>query len=277
MNSSADVILRVHDLTVDFPSKTQTVNVLKGIDLSLKRGEILGLVGESGCGKSLFARCLLRLESPAVIRRGTLLLDGMSLTDRTPKQMQAIRGRKITMAFQNPESALDPVFTMGYQLREVLPRRGGGRRRQRSAVDTQIEELLGRVGIASPRQRCRQYPHEWSRGMLQRGQLAMAFLTGPEVLILDEITSALDPTVCLQVLDVVRRLRKKHGTAIILITHDLRLASQICDRVAVMQAGRIVETGEVGDIFQRPVHPYTRLLVAGIYSTYSINGAGNKG
>ncbi len=272
MPSPASAILRVRDLTVDFPARSGWRKVLKGIDLSLARGEILGLVGASGCGKSLFARCLLRFEAPAVIRSGAILLDGMPLTDKTPEQMRDFRGRKITLAFQNPESALDPVFTMGYQLKEVLHYREGSGRRQRKKVVAQIEELLGRVGIASPRRRCRQYPHEWSRGMLQRGQVAMAFATRPEVMILDEITSALDPTVCLQVLDAVRRLRKKHDTAIILITHDLMLASTICDRVAVMHGGQIVETGAVEEIFHSPAHPYTRSLVSNIHSVTEDKG-----
>ncbi|MBL0715410.1 MAG: ABC transporter ATP-binding protein, partial [Desulfosarcina sp.] len=233
-----------------------------GIDLTLRRGEILGLVGESGSGKSLFARSLLRLESPAAVRAGSILLDGRELTVKTQKQMRALRGKKIALVLQNPESAMDPVFTMGYQFREVLLSQEKSTSRGRKAGFSKIERFLDAVGIASARKRCRQYPHEWSRGMLQRGKLAMVFSTRPAVAILDEITSALDPTVCLQVLDAIRRLKEKSGTAIMLISHDLFLAAEICDRVAVMKAGRIVETGTVREIFDGPVHPYTRALVS---------------
>ena len=255
-------VLQVRNLVVEFPMGTQETTILRSIDLTLRRGEILGLVGESGCGKSLLARTLIRLEAPARIVSGSILLEGRELTASTQKEMLPLRGKKITLVLQNPEGAMDPLFTMGYQLREVLLSQVAAPSERGRMGFTTIEKLLGTVGIAAPRERCRQYPHEWSRGMLQRGQLVMAFLTTPAVMILDEITSALDPTVCLQILDAVSRLKAASSTAILLITHDLFLASEICDRVAVMQAGRIVETGTVQEIFGRPVHPYTRALVS---------------
>jgi peptide/nickel transport system ATP-binding protein len=265
--SNSPVILSVEGLVVDFPDRSAESRVLHDICLSLRRGETLGLVGESGSGKSVLARALVRLESPATIVSGSVLLDGQELTTKSRKEMRQIRGKKISMVLQDPRSAMDPVFTMGTQFREVLLSRDGSRigsRGEKKDILHHIYELLESVGIASPNGRCRQYPHEWSRGMLQRAQVVMAFSTSPEVLILDEVTSALDPTICLQLLDTIIRLKDKQDTGIILITHDLSVAMEVCDRVAVMKRGRIVETGTVREIFDRPVHPYTHLLVSAI-------------
>ncbi len=255
-------ILQVRNLTVDFPMETRWATILRAIDLTLAAGEILGLVGESGSGKSLLARTLVRLEAPARVTSGSIRLDDQELSTLTQKEMTALRGEKITLVLQNPESAMDPLFTMGDQFKDVLLSTPAAPSRRGRIGLGAVENLLSAVGISAPRARCRQYPHEWSRGMLQRGQLVMAFLTTPAVMILDEITSAVDPTVCLQILDAVRRLKAQTRTAILLITHDLSLASEICDRVAVMQTGKIVESGTVEDIFGKPVHPYTRALVA---------------
>ena len=161
---------------------------------------------------------------------------------------------------QNPKTAMDPVFTMGSQFDEVISLSGFSKKKKRKI----IYNFLKNVGISSPKERCRQYPHEWSRGMLQRAQLVMAFSTSPELLILDEVTSALDPTICLQILDLIIRFKNEHHAGIILITHDLFIASKICNRLAVMHKGLIVETGTVREIFDKPVHPYTRLLVSNI-------------
>lgn len=266
-SSSSPIILLVKDLVVDFPGRPADSRVLHDICLSLKRGEILGLVGESGSGKSVLARTLVRLESPATILSGSILLDGQELTAKGRREMRQVRGKKISLVLQDPKSAMDPVFTMGTQFREVLLSRNGsriGNRGEKKDVFHHIYELLESVGIASPNRRCRQYPHEWSRGMLQRAQVVMAFSNSPEVLILDEVTSALDPTICLQLLDIIIRLKEKQDTGIILITHDLSVAMEVCDRVAVMKRGRIVETGTVREIFDRPGHPYTHLLVSDI-------------
>ena len=258
-------ILLVKNLVVDFPNMPTGSSVLRGVSLSLKQGEILGIVGESGCGKSVLARSLVRLESPARIISGSILLDGQELIIKSQRELRRLRGRKISLALQDPRSAMDPVFMMGNQLKEVVSISHTGKRAKKQCnadILRKIHTLLKGVGIASPKERCRQYPHEWSRGMLQRAQLVMVSSASPEVLILDEITSALDPTISLQILDLIIRLKTEQNTGIILITHDLSIALEICDRVAVMQKGRIVEMGKVRKIFEQPVHPYTKLVVS---------------
>lgn len=261
-------ILKVENLVVDFPGKATDSRVLDGLCLSLNRGEILGLVGESGCGKSVFARTLVRLEHPGKIVSGSIVLDGQDLTKQSPKKMRFFRGRKISLVLQDPKSAMDPVFTMGSQFRDILSIRSNlrevGWRKRAKKNQKKIHELLQTVGIASPEERCRQYPHQWSRGMLQRAQVQMAFSTMPEVEIMDEVTSALDPTITVQVLQLISLLNKRHGTAIIFITHDFSVALEICDRIAVMHKGTIVETQKAHEIVFRPSHPYTKRLVSGI-------------
>ena len=253
-------LLVVKDLSAAFPGTSDGSMVLRGISLSLNRGEILGIVGESGSGKTVFSKCLIRLESPAKIISGSILFDNQELTAKTEKELRLIRGKRIALVMQNPKAAMDPVFTMGSQFDEVISLNKLSKKKKNDI----IYNLLKNVGIASPKERCRQYPHEWSRGMLQRAQLVMAFSTSPELLILDEITSALDPTICLQILDLIIRFKNEHHAGIILITHDLFIASKICNRLAVMHKGLIVETGTVREIFDKPVHPYTRLLVSNI-------------
>lgn len=263
-------ILSVKNLAVKIANGDQAVEVLRGIDLELGRGEILGLVGESGAGKSVLARTLLRLEAPAMLAGGEILLEGSNLARMTEKEISPLRGRKISMVSQNPMAAMDPLFSLKSHFKEVFAagmdgKGGNGHGRNNNRFMEKTVAFLRSVGIASPEERCRQYPHQWSRGMLQRGQLVMAFLSSPSVLVLDEVTSALDPTVCLQILDTVSRLREEHQTAILLITHDLFVAAEICDRLAVIQSGRIVETGQVRELLDRPAHPYTRSLVAAAF------------
>ncbi len=260
-------ILNVKDLVVDFPGKKYDSRIISGLNLFLNRGETLGIVGQSGSGKSVFARTLVRLESPGKIISGSIILDDHELANGDRHKINGFRGRKISLVLQDPGSSMDPVFTMGRQFRELLsihsnsdeiPKNG-------AAQNKKIFELLQDVSIASPEERCRQYPHQWSRGMLQRAQLQMAFSTRPEVVIMDEITSALDPTITMQVLRLVSDYKKQQGTSIIFITHDLSVAMEICDRIAVMQKGRIVETGKASEIIDNPSHPYTRQLISGIF------------
>ena len=251
-------LLVVKNLATAFPGSPNVLRVLRGISLSLNSGEILGIVGESGSGKTIFSKCLLRLESPAKIISGSILFNNQELTAKTEKELRLIRGKRIALVMQNPKAAMDPVFTMGSQFEEVISFNSFPKKKKKEI----IYNLLINVGIASPKVRCRQYPHEWSRGMLQRAQLVMAFSASPELLILDEVTSALDPTICLQILNLIVRFKHEHHAGIILITHDLFIASKICDHVAVMHQGLIVESGTVREIFDKPVHPYTKLLVS---------------
>jgi ABC-type dipeptide/oligopeptide/nickel transport system ATPase component len=256
-------LLSVKHLSVSFPDGAR---VLDDVNLHLKAGEVLGLVGESGAGKSMLAKTMLRFEAPARIVSGAIFLDGQDLAAMTAKEMNMLRGRKISLAMQDPRRAMDPVFSMGSQFSEVLCARDGKkyRGRRKSELFEKIHGLLKAVGISSGRQRCGQYPGEWSRGMLQRAQLAMVFATSSPVLILDEVTSALDPTLVLQMIALIRKMKDEMNTAVLLITHDIRIVAEICERVAVMRKGRILETGTVEDVLRAPNHPYTRLLLSEI-------------
>ena len=215
-------------------------------------------MGESGCGKSLFARTLVRLEAPARIVSGTIFLDNTQVSALPARAFAPFRGKKISLVLQNPATSMDPVFTMASQFKDalsILPKRDRSMER--------VHHLLKEVGIPSPEQRCRQYPHEWSRGMLQRAQLVMALLANPEIMILDEVTSALDPTIALQILELISRLRQTRNTAFILITHDLDMAAHICDTISVMRHGTILETNDVKTLFNHPKHAYTKAFISG--------------
>ncbi len=254
-------LLNVKNLSVSFPNGAR---VLDDVSLYLEAGEVLGLVGESGAGKSMLAKTMLRFEAPACIVSGSIFLYGQDLTAMTAKEMNRLRGRKISLAMQDPRRAMDPVFSMGSQFAEVFRAKNGKRCRglSKGELFEKIYALLEAVGISSGRQRCGQYPGEWSRGMLQRAQLAMVFSTSSPVLILDEVTSALDPTLVLQMIALIRKMKEEMNTAILMITHDIRIVAELCERVAVMQKGRILETGPVEDVLRAPNHPYTRLLLS---------------
>jgi oligopeptide/dipeptide ABC transporter ATP-binding protein len=234
------------------------------VSFSLKRGEVLGLVGESGCGKSLTALSLMRLLPKGGARtiRGEVLLGGENILERTPSEMREIRGRRISMVLQDPQTSLNPVFSIGDQLREAIERRRQGA--SLSEIMKEAVAALRRVEIAAPEQRIGQYPHQMSGGMKQRVVGAIAISGEPEVLIADEPTTALDVTIQLQYLKLLKRLQAETGMAILFITHDFGVVGRMCDRVAVMYAGRIVECGPVKQIFEAPSHPYTRALIASV-------------
>ncbi len=259
--SKENPVLQVRDLTVEFSGTGGRSPVLRNISFALHRGEVLGLVGESGAGKSLLARTLLRLEAPARIAAGSLRFAGRELTDLPEREMRRYRGRQLTMVVQNPGAAFDPLFTLRNQFREAASLYGNSSADRKARLQ-EIYRRLEEMGIADPHLRSRQYPHEWSRGMLQRAQLAVALSANPSLLILDEVTSALDPTAVWPILHALSILKREGNTAVLFITHDLAVAAQVCDRVAVMRQGEIVEQGAVAAILSRPQHPYTRLLLA---------------
>ena len=260
----SDTVLEVRDLHTHFFLRRGVVKAVDGVSFSLKRGEVLGLVGESGCGKSLTALSLMRLLPKGGARtiKGEVLLGGENILERTPSEMREIRGRRISMVLQDPQTSLNPVFSIGDQLREAIERRRKGA--SLSEIMKEAVAALRRVEIAAPEQRIGQYPHQMSGGMKQRVVGAIAISGEPEVLIADEPTTALDVTIQLQYLKLLKRLQAENGMAILFITHDFGVVGRMCDRVAVMYAGRIVECGPVKQIFEAPQHPYTRALIASV-------------
>ena len=260
---SSETVLEVRNLCTHFFLRRGIVKAVDGVTFDLRRGEVLGLVGESGCGKSMTALSLMRLLPKGGARTvaGEVLLDGDDILKWSPRQMREIRGRRISMVLQDPQTSLNPVFTIGDQLREAIYRRTAGRRAE---VRKQAVAALRRVEIAAPEQRIAQFPHQMSGGMKQRVVGAIAITGQPDVLIADEPTTALDVTIQLQYLKLLKRLQQETGTAILFITHDFGVVSRMCDRVAVMYAGRIVECGPVQQILENPAHPYTQALIASV-------------
>ena len=255
-------LLEVRGLRTSYHTSDGIVRAVDGIDFSVDRGEIMGLVGESGCGKSVTSLSIMRLvASPGRIEAGEIVFDGKDLLRIRADEMRRLRGNQITMIFQQPTSSLNPVWDVGRQIGEVLELH---RNMSRRAARDRASELLRMVGIPDPERRLRAYPHELSGGMAQRVMIAMALACEPELLIADEPTTALDVTIQAQILDLIRNLRDETGTAVILITHDLGVVAETCDRVAVMYAGEIVEQTDVTTLFRRPRHPYTRGLIGSI-------------
>ena len=255
-------LLDVRGLKTSFHTRDGIVRAVDGIDFHVDRGEILGLVGESGCGKSVTSMSIMRLiAKPGAIEAGQVMFDGKDLLTFTPDQMRAIRGDRISMIFQQPQSSLNPVWDVGRQIGEVLEIH---RNMKRKAARDRALELLRMVGIPDPQRRLASFPHELSGGMAQRVMIAMALACEPELLIADEPTTALDVTIQAQILDLIRELREQTGTAVILITHDLGVVAEMCDRVAVMYAGEIVEQASTVTLFREPLHPYTRGLIDSI-------------
>jgi oligopeptide/dipeptide ABC transporter ATP-binding protein len=252
-------ILEVKNLKTHFFTEAGSVKAVDSVDLVVKRGEVLGLVGESGCGKSVTSLSIMRLVGqPGRIVAGEIFFDNEDLLKLPEKQMVKIRGNRISMIFQQPQSSLNPVFRVGDQLSEAISLHQDVSKEE--AQERSIE-LLRMVGIPEPKSRARAYPHELSGGMAQRVMIAMALACVPELLIADEPTTALDVTIQAQILDLMRNLRTKMDTAIILITHDLGVVAEMCDRVNVMYAGRIVEEAGVVELFKSPKHPYTEALI----------------
>ncbi len=255
-------LIEVKDLAISFFNKSGEVQAVRGIDYTLKRGEVLGIVGESGSGKSVSSHAILRLTPPSgKVKSGEILFDGKDILKMNRKEIQALRGNRIAMIFQDPMTSLDPLFTVEYQINESLKKHttlDAASRKKR------VIELLELVGINQPERRAKQYPYEFSGGMRQRVMIAMALSCDPELLIADEPTTALDVTIQAQIIDLLKELKDRLGMAIIFITHDLGVVSDICDNIIVMYAGKIVETGNKRDIFYRHRHPYTEGLLASV-------------
>jgi len=262
VGEAGDRLLDVRGLQTSFHTSDGVVRAVTGVDFHVNRGEVMGLVGESGCGKSVTSLSIMRLiASPGRIEAGEVHFDGRDLLTLPEKEMRGLRGDRISMIFQQPTSSLNPVYDVGMQLGEVLELH---RAMKRSDARRRAEELLEMVGIPDPKRRIAAFPHELSGGMAQRVMIAMALACEPELLIADEPTTALDVTIQAQILDLMRILQRETNTALVLITHDLGVVAEMCDRVAVMYAGEIVEQTDVASLFEEPKHPYTQGLIGSV-------------
>lgn len=257
---NSDVVLEVKDLHTYFFNRWGVVKAVDGVSFSLRQGETLGIVGESGCGKTMTALSMLRLipKPAARIVKGQIILDGEDLLGLSDREMRRIRGRKISMILQDPQTSLNPVFTIGNQLIEALRTHQSG---SHKSIVRQATAALISVKVAAPERRLHDFPHQMSGGMKQRVIGAIAISCEPKVIIADEPTTALDVTIQLQYLKLLKEIQAKTGLAIIFITHDFGIVARMCDRVEVMYAGRIVESAEVRGLFNKPTHPYTQALM----------------
>jgi len=264
-------LVDVRGLTVDFTGGAKPIRAVSGVDLTLVRGEVLALLGESGSGKTVTLRALMRLL-PAKRSRigGEVRVDGRDVLAMAPKELAAMRGPVVSMIFQEPGIALDPVYRLGDQIAEAVMRHEGV---SRAEGRVRALELFERVRIPSAARRLDNYPHEMSGGMRQRAMIALALSCRPKVLLADEPTTALDATVQIQILLLLRELQRELGLAVVLVTHDIGVAAEVADRIAVMYAGRIVETGSCGRVIEAPQHPYTQGLLASRASHVFAKGA----
>jgi peptide/nickel transport system ATP-binding protein len=257
-------LLEVNDLSTYFDTLTGPARSVDGVSFTVRAGQTLGVVGESGCGKSVTALSILRLlATPPAHVRGSVALRGVDLLQLSEREMRSIRGNRISMIFQEPMTSLNPVLTIGRQIAETVQLH---EKANRADALKRAVQMLRIVQIPEPERRVNEYPHQLSGGMRQRVMIALALACRPEVLIADEPTTALDVTIQAQILDLVRRLQKELGMGVVMITHDLGVVAESCDRVVVMYAGRKVEEADVLDLFDRPSHPYTRALMASMPS-----------
>src|SRR5512143_2949296 len=262
MNTSTKPLLEVRNLKTYFFTEDGVVKAVDGVDLTVASGEVLGLVGESGCGKSVTSLSIMRLIGiPGKVVEGEIIFEGRNLLELSESDMVHMRGNRMSMIFQQPQSSINPVFKIGDQVAEVLQihQNMGKEESWNKAV-----ELLRLVGSPDPESKAHSFPHEVSGGQAQRVMIAMALALNPQLLIADEPTTALDVTIQAQILDLMRGLRSRLDTSVILITHDLGVIAEMADRVAVMYAGRIVDQADIKTLFARPVHPYTKGLLASI-------------
>jgi oligopeptide transport system ATP-binding protein len=260
---SAEALLDVRDLHVEFRTDYGTVHAVNGIDYSLRAGETLAILGESGCGKSVSAQAIMGIldSPPGFVTHGEILFKGADMLQMPRAEQRKLRGAEIAMVFQDALSALNPVFTVGYQIAEMFRVHEG---MSKSDAKKRAVELLDKVRIPSAKQRVNDYPHQFSGGMRQRAMIAMSIALDPAILIADEPTTALDVTVQAQIMELLAELQRETGMGMILITHDLGVVGEVADRVAVMYAGKIVETGTIYEVFMRPGHPYTEGLMRSV-------------
>jgi len=266
------IVLEVRDLSTVYPTDRGDVQAVRGVSLTIRHGDILAIVGESGCGKSATLLSMMRLvPHPGRVIGGSVVLDGRDLMEMPPRAMREVRGRDIAMVFQDPMTTLNPAFRVGDQIAEslrvhgLLPRFPASLlRASRARERDMVVDLMKKVGIPSPETRHLEYPHQFSGGMQQRILIAIALACKPKVLLADEPTTALDVTVQAQVLDLMREINKATGTAIVLVTHDLAVAAEFCRDLAVMYAGQIVEQGPIDVVLDEPMHPYTRGLLRSV-------------
>jgi oligopeptide/dipeptide ABC transporter ATP-binding protein len=258
----SEYILEIKDLRVYYYIAEGVVKAVDKINLKIGEEEALGLVGESGCGKSTVALSIPRLiRKPGKIIGGKILFEGEDLLTKSEREMRKIRGKKISMVFQHPGASMNPVYTVGSQIAEAIKLHQNVEKHE---VKKRVEEILYKVGIPSPARRMKDYPHEYSGGMLQRAMIAMALSCNPKLLIADEPTTSLDVTIQAQILELMKKLRKDFGASILLIGHDLGVISELCDRVTVMYAGKVVESADIETLFKNPKHPYTQALLESI-------------
>lgn len=261
---SNEKVLEVNNLRTVFRSRGQEVQAVRGVKFSVDKGEIMGIVGESGSGKSVTMKAVMGiLPENANISYDSLKLNGKELSELTDEQYRKLRGKEMTMIFQDPMTALNPLKKIGKQLEEVILRHNNCTKQE--AKDKAVE-MLQKVGIPVPEQRVKQYPHEFSGGMRQRVLIAMALACEPQLLIADEPTTALDVTIQAQILDLLKELQEEYQTSIVLITHDMGVVATVCDKIAIMYGGLIMETGKTEEIFYNPKHPYTKALLRAIPS-----------
>ncbi|XZF74948.1 ABC transporter ATP-binding protein [Bacillus sp. AL-1R] len=256
-------LLKVNDLHVSFRTNGGEIKAVRGVSFHVDRGEILAIVGESGCGKSVTAQSVMGMipKTAGSIKEGEISFKGKDLINFSKKEYQRIRGSEIGMIFQDPMSALNPTMKIGRQIDEVLIKH---KNLSKKEAKQKTIELLQQVGIPDPFNRYSEYPHEFSGGMRQRVVIAMALACDPELIIADEPTTALDVTIQAQILDMLKTIQTKRNTSIILITHDLGVVAEVADRVAVMYAGKVIESGTVNEIFEKPIHPYTLGLLQSV-------------
>ncbi|MGE0173708.1 MAG: ABC transporter ATP-binding protein [Oligoflexales bacterium] len=264
------MLVEVKDLSISFDTLRGELKAIDRISFDLAEGEVLGIVGESGCGKSITSLALMGLlPTNASLSASKLLLNGRDLTRQSRKEWQALRGKEMSMIFQDPMTSLDPSFTIGYQIMETLKIHDPA---PKNMLKDRVIELLNLVGIPDPRSQLNAYPHQLSGGMCQRVMIAIAIACKPKLLIADEPTTALDVTIQAQILTLLRTLQKQTKMALILITHDIAVVSEMADKIAVMYAGQIVETGKVDDIINDPRHPYTNALLSCLPESHESDG-----